>query len=99
MAEIAALRSQILVSPRLSFLSPRRRSKSFFARSSPRLNFSFVCSSLTNSSPNDFSHLPSVASEREQVLEGDFVVINFYKFVFIQNPQEEVRKQLDFLQV
>jgi hypothetical protein len=61
MAKIADFRPQILLSPRLSFLSPHRGFKSFFACSYPRI---FVSSSLTNSSPIDVSHLPSVASER-----------------------------------
>ncbi|KAH7550653.1 hypothetical protein JRO89_XS13G0238800 [Xanthoceras sorbifolium] len=29
---------------------------------------------------------------------GDFVVVNFYKFVFVKNPEEEVAKHLSFLE-
>lgn len=30
---------------------------------------------------------------------GDFVVVNFYKFVFIKDPEEEVAKHLAFVEV
>lgn len=35
----------------------------------------------------------------ERALEVDFVVVNFYKFVFIEDPGGEVTKHLAFLQV
>ncbi|XP_078148094.1 rhodanese/Cell cycle control phosphatase superfamily protein isoform X2 [Carex rostrata] len=98
MAKFTSFRPQILLSPRLSFLSPHRRPQRFFSYSSPKLSLSLVCSSLPNPSPIDFSHLPSAASERDETLEDEFLVINFYKFVSVKDPQEEVTKQLDFLQ-
>lgn len=99
MAKFTAFRPQIRLSPRFSFLSLHKRPQRFSAYSSPQLSLSLVCSSLPYPSPIDFSHLPSVASERDEILEDDFLVINFYKFVFVKDPQEEVTKQLDFLQV
>lgn len=31
--------------------------------------------------------------------DGDFIVVNFYRFVHIKDPEEEVAKHLSFLQV
>ncbi|XP_059443023.1 LOW QUALITY PROTEIN: rhodanese-like domain-containing protein 8, chloroplastic [Corylus avellana] len=37
-------------------------------------------------------------AEAEELSEDDFVVVNFYRFVFIENPEAEVSRHLSFLQ-
>jgi hypothetical protein len=39
------------------------------------------------------------SAEAEELSEDDFVVVNFYRFVFIENPEAEVSRHLSFLQV
>lgn len=38
-------------------------------------------------------------AEAEELSDDDFVVVNFYRFVFIKNPEAEVARHLSFLQV
>ncbi|KAF8014612.1 hypothetical protein BT93_H0430 [Corymbia citriodora subsp. variegata] len=41
---------------------------------------------------------PGSCSDLRQVSAGDFVVVNFYRFVHVENPEEEVAKHLAFLE-
>lgn len=50
---------------------------------------------------NDNCHVSAQCSraEAEELSDDDFVVVNFYRFVFIKNPEAEVARHLSFLQV
>lgn len=52
------------------------------------------------SSPSSLTSKPNWVREKENFEEDDrvFVVVNFYRFVFIEDPEDEVSKHLDFLQ-
>lgn len=99
MANLTAFRPQTLTPLRFSFLPPHIPSH-FFAFSSIPRRLSLLCPSLPTPSTSDFSPLLSDCLERgEESEENDFLVVNFYKFVAIEAPEEEVSKQLGFLQV
>ncbi|MCL7037266.1 hypothetical protein MKW94_026946 [Papaver nudicaule] len=52
----------------------------------------FICkSTFSSDSNNEFSSSSSLNDD-------DFIVVNFYRFVYIDNPEDEVTKQLLFLQ-
>lgn len=52
------------------------------------------CKSLCLPSNGDWLEVP-----KEVENEEEFIVVNFYRFVFIEDPEEEVSKHLSFLEV
>ncbi|KAF7813448.1 rhodanese-like domain-containing protein 8, chloroplastic [Senna tora] len=55
-----------------------------------------ACGCSTSSQCN--GNAAAEASSEEEGEEGDFVVVNFYHFVFIKDPQAEVAKHLAFME-
>ncbi|KAI3834907.1 hypothetical protein MKW98_016020 [Papaver atlanticum] len=81
--------TRISFNPQTLPLFPSFRN-SFSTKSKNEKNFN--CKSTFSSDSDDgFSSTPSINDD-------DFIVVNFYRFVYIENPEEEVAKQLLFLQ-
>lgn len=59
-----------------------------------KFNNTFSSSSLTHRKPLAAQAQASIPRD-----DFDFVVVNFYHFVFIKDPQEEVAKHLSFLEL
>lgn len=57
--------------------------------SKKRPKFSFLCTKI------NWVHIISP----KEFVNDEFVVVNFYRFVFVDDPEEEVAKHLLFLQV
>lgn len=64
---------------------------------------SFNLSNIRLTSCNCTSALSSLTLKPNWVIrekeKGVYVVVNFYQFVFIEDPEDEVSKHLEFLQV
>lgn len=42
---------------------------------------------------------PSNGNSPKEYKDDEFIVVNFYRFVFVENPEDEVSKHLSFMQV
>ncbi|PNX93349.1 rhodanese-like domain-containing protein chloroplastic-like, partial [Trifolium pratense] len=60
-------------------------------------NNSFSSTSLIHRNPLAAQLQPSCSTEDD--FDFDFLVVNFYHFVFIKDPQQEVAKHLSFLEL
>ncbi|KAI9175050.1 hypothetical protein LWI28_026619 [Acer negundo] len=81
--------------------------KSFNPLLNLRTQFKVCCcssTSLSHSNPSRPRETQKKNGRRDPMRcnedddNGDFLVVNFYKFVFIKNPEEEVAKHLSFLE-
>jgi hypothetical protein len=61
--------------------------------------FKKLCSASLRVSPPKPNTQHFVGEAEAEVKEDDFVVVNFYSFVFIKDPEAEVASHLSFLKV
>lgn len=80
----------------------KSRSRSWSRRKAPSsVSIAIRCSASPSSSSSS-SPFPSQSNNNNKIWQAEidnFVVVNFYRFVFIKDPQNEVAKHLSFLEV